>query len=166
MLLRKRSLQASVTESVCNNIVRKIFLKNKEYTIEAALFNVGIISLIIMTALILSDRYFPMQISRIKLPCMFNVITGLYCPGCGGTRALKALFSGDIIRSFICNPAVVYAAGLYVWFMCSHVLARLTKGRVSGLKYRHIYLCILFLILLVNFLVRNYLLINYGVVIK
>ncbi len=141
-------------------------MKKKEYTIEAVLFKVGIIGLLIMVVFILLDRYFPAQISRIKLPCMFNVMTGYYCPGCGGTRAFKALLSGNIIRSFIYNPTIIYAVGLYVWFMGSHVLAKLTKGKVHGLKYHHIYLWMLFLILVLNFLVRNYLLINYGVIIE
>lgn len=27
------------------------------------------------------------------LPCPFHILTGLYCPGCGNSRALLALFS-------------------------------------------------------------------------
>ncbi len=163
MQRRKRSLQVFATEFVCSNKVRKIFLKDKEYTIEAALFKAGIIGLLIMAALILLDIYFPAQMGRIKLPCMFNVMTGYYCPGCGGTRAFKAVLSGNIIKSFVYNPTVVYGIGVYVWFMCSHVLAGITKGKVRGLKYRHIYLWLLLIILVVNCLVRNYLLMKFGI---
>ncbi|MBQ6855594.1 MAG: DUF2752 domain-containing protein, partial [Lachnospiraceae bacterium] len=38
---------------------------------------------------------------RGKLPCMFRMLTGLYCPGCGGTRAVKALLTGHPIQSFL-----------------------------------------------------------------
>lgn len=31
--------------------------------------------------------------------CMFHQLTGLYCPGCGATRALSALLHGDIKAS-------------------------------------------------------------------
>lgn len=29
-----------------------------------------------------------------QMPCLFQMMTGLYCPGCGGTRAVRALLSG------------------------------------------------------------------------
>ena len=28
--------------------------------------------------------------------CMFHQLTGLYCPGCGATRALSAMLHGDV----------------------------------------------------------------------
>lgn len=31
--------------------------------------------------------------------CMFHQLTGLYCPGCGATRALSAMLHGDIKSS-------------------------------------------------------------------
>lgn len=31
--------------------------------------------------------------------CMFHQLTGLYCPGCGATRALSAMLHGDIMSS-------------------------------------------------------------------
>ncbi len=136
---------------------------NKEITVEAVLFKVGIIGLIVLLALMLADHYFPVQMGRIKLPCMFNVITGYYCPGCGGTRAFKALLGGHVIRSFMYNPTVLYGVGLYVWFMGSHILERVTKGKVKGLRYRHVYLWLIVVILVVNCVVRNLLLVRYGI---
>ena len=29
-------------------------------------------------------------------PCLFHLVTGAYCPGCGGTRALLALLHGRL----------------------------------------------------------------------
>ena len=42
------------------------------------------------------------------LPCLFRIFTGLYCPGCGGTRAVKALLSGQILKSLYFHPFVLY----------------------------------------------------------
>jgi len=40
-------------------------------------------------------------------PCMFNALTGLYCPGCGATRALHALAHFDLPGAMAMNPLLV-----------------------------------------------------------
>jgi hypothetical protein len=51
-------------------------------------------------------------------PCAFNVLTGLYCPGCGGTRAVRALAQGDVLLALRQNAVLVSiaptVAGLYL----------------------------------------------------
>ncbi|MGN0376924.1 MAG: DUF2752 domain-containing protein [Suilimivivens sp.] len=49
--------------------------------------------------------------------CSFYAITGLPCPGCGGTRAFYYLFSGDFISSFRFHPVVIYGVLAYIHFM-------------------------------------------------
>lgn len=49
------------------------------------------------------------------LPCLFRQFTGLYCPGCGTTRALHALVHGDLGGFIAMNPLLaVVAPGLLV----------------------------------------------------
>jgi hypothetical protein len=38
--------------------------------------------------------------------CIFFKLTGLYCPGCGSTRAIRAAFNGRLWEAFLCNPLV------------------------------------------------------------
>ncbi|GGP76760.1 DUF2752 domain-containing protein [Streptosporangium pseudovulgare] len=40
-------------------------------------------------------------------PCPFLALTGLYCPGCGGLRAVHALVHGDPASALGFNPFVV-----------------------------------------------------------
>ena len=64
--------------------------------------------------------------------CIFKRIVGLYCPGCGGTRALKALLSGDIAASLFYHPAVRYFAVFYIVFMIRmFMMLRFNIGKVS-----------------------------------
>jgi hypothetical protein len=41
--------------------------------------------------------------------CFFHSLTGLYCPGCGSTRALHALLHGDLVAAIRFNPLFVVA---------------------------------------------------------
>ena len=49
--------------------------------------------------------------------CSFKNMTGLPCPGCGGTRALYYLFQGKIFISFQYHPVVLYGVLAYLHFM-------------------------------------------------
>lgn len=40
-------------------------------------------------------------------PCPLHAWTGLYCPGCGSTRALHALLHGDVAQALAMNPLLV-----------------------------------------------------------
>lgn len=64
----------------------------------------------------------------IKFPCIFNVVTGLYCPGCGGTRAMRALLAGHIWQSIKYHPAVLYGVVVYSEFMVRCFLRKHFKG--------------------------------------
>lgn len=49
--------------------------------------------------------------------CYVKKLTGIPCPGCGGTRAVSALFSGDLVQSFCYHPAVLLGVLAYLHFM-------------------------------------------------
>jgi Protein of unknown function (DUF2752) len=44
------------------------------------------------------------------LPCLFHRMTGLYCPGCGLTRALHALVHFDLLRAIRMNAFFVLSS--------------------------------------------------------
>ena len=39
--------------------------------------------------------------------CLFHVLTGFYCPGCGGTRAVYQLLHGHLLRALHDNALFV-----------------------------------------------------------
>lgn len=48
--------------------------------------------------------------------CVFNELTGLLCPGCGGTRALHQLLHGNVLAALHLNALVVVAVPLLTWW--------------------------------------------------
>lgn len=73
-----------------------------------------------------------------KLPCVFRMFTGLYCPGCGGTRAVKALLRGQIGMSLYYHPFVLYLTvwiGFEVLVWLIHIIRR-WSGKTDWWKER------------------------------
>lgn len=60
-------------------------------------------------------------------PCPFLALTGLWCPFCGGTRALDAIVAGDVVTAAGMNALVVLLVPLVLleW-------TRWTVGRARG----------------------------------
>jgi hypothetical protein len=107
---------------------------------------------------------FVLHIDLIRLMplCSFYTSTGFYCPGCGGTRAVLALFRGEILKSLFYHPVVPYAAVVSGWFMITQTIERLSRGKWKvAMHFRMIYVYILLALLAIQFLWKNgYLLIT------
>ena len=88
--------------------------------------------------------------------CQFYKWTGLYCPGCGDTRAVIALMNGDILLSLRQNALIVVLilvlAALYIELLLKVVFEKRFKSPVFNLKFLWIFL-ILFAVYSV---VRNF----------
>src|SRR4051794_26787095 len=45
-------------------------------------------------------------------PCLFHLVTGIPCPGCGSTRAILQLVQGHVAAALFFNPLATLAAFL------------------------------------------------------
>lgn len=94
--------------------------------------------------------------------CPMHMIFGLYCPLCGGTRALGSLLRGEILNSLIYNPAVLPSL---IAFIAYDILAlRAILRNEDKIVYIHkaVWVPILVLVTL-NFIVRNALLLIWDI---
>lgn len=92
--------------------------------------------------------------------CHFQNVFHFYCPGCGGSRSLRALVRFDLVRSFICYPPlplslpiVGYAEYLLILGVAKSDARQITRFKVS-------LLIIPAALILINFAARNILLFN------
>lgn len=101
-----------------------------------------------------------LDLTQIIYPCVFHRLSGLYCPGCGGTRAVKALLDGHLVKCFLYHPFVLYCAVLYVLFMVSHTLELLFAKRlpIRGLDFKISYVYIGIILILLQWMAKNLLL--------
>ncbi len=93
--------------------------------------------------------------------CVLHDRLFLYCPLCGGTRALEALLQGDLSLAFAYNPYVI-ALGLAAVALDAVALVRLLRKKEPLLPYLR-YAWVVFLVSAVLFAVlRNYMMISEG----
>lgn len=65
-------------------------------------------------------------------PCPLHAATGLYCPGCGSTRAIHQLLRVDVAAAFTLNPLLVLVAPVMAYVYVRWVVAAFT-GRLLPL---------------------------------
>lgn len=95
-------------------------------------------------------------------PCVLYTMVGFYCPGCGGTRAVKYLMQGDIIKSFYHHPVVLYTVVLVLVCIVSHTLNILTKGKVKAMQFKNVYLYVMVVIIALQCIIKNICVLVYG----
>ncbi len=87
----------------------------------------------------------------------------VYCPGCGGTRALIALARGQIGEALRCHLPVVAALALAAAYLLTQTVWRLRGKRGWALHYHRSWPALLVGLFLVNCLVRNVLWLGFGI---
>ena len=98
------------------------------------------------------------------MPCLFDRLLGIYCPGCGGTRALTALVHGRLLQSLWYHPLIPYTAVIGGGFMVTQGLDRLGITDGKGWKYHNWYVYGALILVAGNFLVKNALRLVWGIV--
>lgn len=97
------------------------------------------------------------------MPCLFQAVTGLYCPGCGGTRSVRYLLTGQIGKSLQYHPLVLYTAVVLTLEVGSAYLAKVTKRPGLYLGHETLFIYLGVGITVVNWIVKNYLLVAKGI---
>ncbi len=134
----------------------------KKADLETELFHIGLIFL--AAGAVLWTGYCLIREQLPQLPCVVSSLLGIYCPGCGGTRALICLLHGKLLLSFWYHPLVPYTAIFFGGFMITQALNRLGLRRIRAWKFHSWYLYAGIAITAGNFVIKNLLRIVWGIV--
>ena len=99
----------------------------------------------------------------VDMPCMIYENFGIYCPGCGGRRAVKALFAGDVLTSIYYHPIVIYAVVVIVMVIGSRIMAYISKGKIKTVKCKPMFLYVALGIIVLNCIIKNLLKFVWGI---
>lgn len=130
-------------------------MKEREEQTEHTLYLLGWIFIALFTIGLLVVRCFPEAVRYITLPCIFNKLTGYYCPGCGGTRAVKFFLTGHWIKSVIYHPVVPYIGIVGGTYMITHTISNIMGGRIKGIQFRIGYVYAMAGIIAIQFVIKN-----------
>ena len=64
------------------------------------------------------------------VPCPLHATTGIFCPGCGSTRALHSLTHGDFTSALHNNALFVIAIPIAIYAWVSLLLKRLGRNEL------------------------------------
>ncbi len=92
---------------------------------------------------------------HVKLPCLFNLITGLKCPGCGITRMFISLLGFNFFSAFNHNPGIFIILPFLIFIFFNICATYVNSGEIDiNKKYNHlIYALIMYLVS--YFIIRN-----------
>ena len=125
----------------------------KDETLDLYFYITGWICIFLLALFALVIYIFGTQILELVPPCAFHKITGFYCPGCGGTRAVFSLARGEF------HPIVIYTLIVGGWFLISQSIQRISKNKICiAMHFRPIYIWLALIIVLGNFFIKNALL--------
>lgn len=80
---------------------------------------------ILLTGLALSGglAYYLLLVHfNIGIPCLFNVITNLKCPGCGITHLILNLSKFKFKQAFLCNQFIFITSPFIIYFIIKNYL--------------------------------------------
>lgn len=101
------------------------------------------------------------RLTDIPAHCSFRQVTGLYCPGCGGTHAIMSLAAGHFIHSLFEHPLVLYTASCFAVFLLWNtacLVAEKIHCTPHFVHFRFIYVYIGIGIIFLQWIVKNILL--------
>ena len=96
--------------------MKTVSKKNRLGSTDKLLYEICLVALGIGIASVLLYVCTGINLLNLSYPCMFNKLTHLCCPGCGGTRAFRALISGQILKSIYDYPPLIYGVAVYIIF--------------------------------------------------
>ncbi len=110
--------------------------------------------------LFLIYHIFDLQLAGHFNTCVLSAFFHIYCPGCGGTRAIDYLLHGQIIHSFASHPVILYLTLLFLSYFIPATYTYILKR--NGRKYYSFHpwtLYVLLGIVIGFFILRNLVLI-------
>ena len=99
--------------------------------------------------------YLFVKITHLGIPCVFNLITGLHCPGCGISRMFISLASFNFKAAFQYNAYVMSVGPIAAIFVLRHYIKYILNGTQKSDKFETVLLIIALILAIAVGVLRN-----------
>ena len=89
------------------------------------------------------------------LPCIFRLLTGFNCPGCGSTRAMHQMLHGHFLAAFELNPLLLLAIPFLLFALLRYSVIVMRGGVPRHNVLRASYIYGIFFVILSFWIFRN-----------
>ena len=140
-------------------IVMRAMREHRQATVNFIAFN---LLLLLLLALFPLYRFFMWEGAGKSIGgCLMIKIFKLYCPVCGGTRALNAILHLDFISALKYSPLCVFLAASVAYFDVRAFVA-IVRNEKRILRIGKSFAVAFAVIVILTFVLRNFLLVFYG----
>lgn len=87
--------------------------------------------------------------------CLFRLLTGYTCPGCGSTRAMHQILHGHFLAAFMLNPLFLLAIPFLLFALIRYSLVVMSGGMPRHNSMPASYIYGLFVIVVTFWIFRN-----------
>ena len=95
------------------------------------------------------------SIIELYIPCVFNEVTGLFCPGCGVTRMLKSMLKLDFYQAFRYNPLLFIFFPFIIYIIIDYIYSFYKKKKSKFKTLPQWFWNILLVITIIYWILRN-----------
>jgi len=88
-------------------------------------------------------------------PCVFHVVSGLHCPGCGSARALHQLLHGNLLTALSTNALVILSLPFLGYSLVSYTMLVTRGRRLPGVFLQSFWIWLLLAGILLYWFLRN-----------
>jgi len=99
--------------------------------------------------------YLLISFTNISLPCLIQLATGKYCPGCGITRMLIAFLRLDFEAAFLSNRLLFFLLPLLLIYGLIKVIIYIKTGQNTQTKWEQFLSVIVCIIIILFWILRN-----------
>ncbi len=110
-------------------------------------------SLCLVTGIIIYVLFF--TTTDIGIPCIFHLITGMQCPGCGMTHALSSVVQGNFTEAFQYNALSLTICPIIIIYLLMKAFRYIRTGQEEFSLVEILFLIVNFVICVWYFLLRN-----------
>ena len=88
-------------------------------------------------------------------PCFFQLLTGLYCPGCGSLRSIHQILHGNFRAALSYNPLIGLLIPFLLYLFISHFFWKWRANTAGWIRGEALSIWILLGIIVVFWIFRN-----------